>query len=157
MPLDFGFFINYTSHLGSTFIVLTKLALTSGEGRNSINSNTGLAYTGRTELQPLGSFTDGGDYYEGDVVRESKPKISIAGGYHFNDLAVRTAGQLGKDLLASRSFNVYMADFLFKYKGIALSCEYIRRDAEGSPIILGTDSKSRIIVTGDVVLCLLLK
>lgn len=146
---DFGFFVNYTAHLGKTFTVLTKLAATSGEGRNSVSSNTGLAYTGRIELLPFGQFTDGGDYYEGDLAREPKPKLSIAGGYHFNDLAVRTAGQLGKDLLATRSFNVYMADFLFKYKGIALSSEYIRRDTDGSPIVAGTDAKSRTIVTGD--------
>ncbi len=146
---DFGFFVNYTAHLGKTFTVLTKLAATSGEGRNSVSSNTGLAYTGRIELLPLGAFSDGGDYYEGDLAREPKPKISIAGGYHFNDLAVRTAGQLGKDLLATRSFNVYMADFLFKYKGIALSSEYIRRDTDGLPTVVGSDAKSRTIVTGD--------
>ncbi len=146
---DFGFFINYTAHLGKTFTVLTKLAATSGEGRNSVSSNTGLAYTGRIELLPLGQFTDGGDYYEGDLAREPKPKISIAGGYHFNDLAVRTGGQLGKDLLATRSFNVYMADFVFKYKGIALSSEYIRRDTDGLPTVIGSDAKSRTIITGD--------
>lgn len=146
---DFGFFANYKAHLGSTFLVLTKLAVTSGEGRNSVSSNTGLAYTGRVELLPLGAFTDGGDYFEGDIAREEKPKISIAGGYHFNDLAVRTAGQLGKDLLATRSFNVYMADFVFKYKGFALSSEYIRRDTEDSPLVLGSDKKYRTILTGD--------
>lgn len=146
---DFGVFANYTIHLGSTFTVLTKLAITSGEGRNSVSSNTGLAYTGRIEILPLGIFTDGGDYYEGDLAREPKPKISIAGGYQLNDLAVRTGGQLGRDLLATRSFNVYMADFLFKYKGIALSSEYIRRDTEGSPIVLGSDGKRKTIITGD--------
>lgn len=146
---DFGFFANYTAHFGETFTVLTKLAVTSGEGRNSVSSNTGLAYTGRIELLPFGVFTDGGDYYEGDLARESKPKLSIAGGYHLNDFAVRTGGQLGKDLLGARSFNVYMADLLFKYKGMALSSEYIRRDTEGSPVVVGTDGKSRIITTGD--------
>jgi phosphate-selective porin OprO/OprP len=146
---DFGFFINYTAHLGKTFTVLTKLAATSGEGRNSVSSNAGLAYTGRIELLPFGQFTDGGDYYEGDLAREPKPRISIAGGYHFNDLAVRTGGQLGKDLFATRSFNVYMADFVFKYKGIALSSEYVRRDTDGSPTVIGSDAKSRTIVTGD--------
>lgn len=146
---DFGLFLNYTAHLGNTFTVLTKLAATSGEGRNSVSSNPGLAYTGRIEILPLGTFTDGGDYYEGDLAREPKPKISIAGGYQLNDLAVRTAGQLGKDLLATRSFNVYMADILFKYKGIALSSEYIRRDTDGSPLVLGSDGKSKTIITGD--------
>lgn len=146
---DFGLFMNYTTHLGNSFVILTKLATTSGEGRNSVNSNPGLAYTGRIELLPFGTFTDGGDYYEGDLVREMKPKLSLAGGYQLNDLAVRTGGQLGKDLLATRTFNLYMADLLFKYKGIALSSEYIRRDTEGSPIIIGSDKKSRTILTGD--------
>lgn len=146
---DFGLFVNYTSRLGKNFVVLTKLAATSGEGRNSISSNPGLAYTGRIELLPLGTFTDGGDYFEGDLAREPKPKVSIAGAYHFNDLSVRTGGQLGKDLLTTRSFNVYMADFVFKYKGIAFCSEYIRRDTDGSPTLTGTDGKSRTIVTGD--------
>lgn len=146
---DFGFFVNHTAHLGHTALLLTKLAATSGEGRNSVSSNPGLAYTGRIELLPLGAFSDGGDYYEGDLMREPKPKISLAGGYQLNDLAVRSAGQLGKDLLATRSFNLYMADLLVKYKGFALSSEYIRRDTDGSPYIVGSDKKTRNIVTGD--------
>lgn len=146
---DFGLFAYHTATLGETFTILTKLAITSGEGRNSSLSNPGLAYTGRVELLPLGVFTDGGDYFEGDVAREPKPKLSIAGAYQFNDLAVRTGGQLGKDLMASRSFNVYMADMVFKYQGFALSSEYIRRDTEGSPTVTGSDARSRTIVTGD--------
>lgn len=146
---DFGFFVNYNLTLGNTFTIITKLAATSGEGRNSIKSNCGLAYTGRIELLPLGMFTNGGDYFEGDVVREPKPKISLAGGYHFNDLAVRTGGQLGNDLYATRSYHAYFADVVFKYKGIALSSEYIRRDTDGSPIITGSDGVNRYITTGD--------
>lgn len=145
---DFGFFLTHTSKLAD-MLLLFKGAITSGEGRNSALSNPGLAYTARLEFLPLGAFTDGGDYFEGDVVREATPKISIAGGYHFNDLAVRSGGQLGKDLLATRSFNVYMADFLFKYRGFSLSSEYIRRDTEGSPFVQGSDGKLRNIITGD--------
>jgi hypothetical protein len=75
--------------------------------------------------------------------------LSIAGAYHFNDLAVRSGGQLGKDLLATKSFNVYIADIVFKYKGLAISSEYIRRDTDGSPVFPGTDGKSKSILTGD--------
>lgn len=146
---DFGFFMTYTSKLGNDMLLLSKAAITSGEGRNSVQSNPGLAYTARLEFLPLGAFTDGGDYFEGDVLREPKPKLSIAGGYHFNDLAVRNGGQLGKDLLGTRSFNVYMADLTLKYRGLALSSEYIRRDTDGSPVVVGSDDKSRNIVTGD--------
>lgn len=145
---DFGFFVYHTATLGQA-VLLTRGAITSGEGRNSVLSNPGLAYTARIELQPLGAFTDGGDYFEGDLAHEPKPKLSIAGAYQFNDLAVRSGGQLGRDLLATRSFNVYMADLLFKYRGFALCSEYIRRDTEGSPVVLGSDGKTRNIITGD--------
>lgn len=145
---DFGVFSTYTIKTKSLFVALLKGAITSGEGRNSNQSNYGLAYTGRIEFLPLGTFTDGGDYFEGDVARELKPKLSIAGGYMFNDMAVRTGGQLGKDLNAQKSFNLYFADLVFKYKGFCLLSEYMRRDAN-NPYVLGTDNKTRLITTGD--------
>jgi phosphate-selective porin OprO/OprP len=145
---DFGFFANYTLHGSGKSLTILKAAVTSGEGRNSSLSNPGLAYTGRIEFLPLGAFTNGGDYLEGDVMREQKPKLSIAAGYMLNDLAVRTGGQLGKDLMGSKSFNLYMADLVFKYQGFCLSSEYIRRDAS-NPYVLGTDKKTRMIQTGD--------
>lgn len=146
---DFGIFMNYTAHAGKKLLMIPKLAISTGEGRNSLMSNPGLAYTARLEILPLGAFTEGGDYYEGDLAREQKPKVSLAGGYQFNDLAVRTGGQLGKDLFGSRSYHLYYADFLLKYKGFALSSEYMRRDTEGSPYVKGSDGKIRNIVTGD--------
>ena len=144
---DFGVFANYNFKIGSTFKTIFKTAITSGEGRNSLTSNSGLAYTGRLELLPLGEFTDGGDYFEGDLAREEKPKISFAGGYHFNDLAIRTQGELGRDLYAPKSFHVYFADFLFKYKGWAFSSEYIRRDCDNP--ITKSGSSTRFVVDGD--------
>ncbi len=145
---DFGLFANYTVH-ANQFKTIFKTAITSGEGRNSNSSNAGLAYTARVELLPLGDFTDAGDYFEGDVAREEHPKLSIAGGYHFNDLALRSGGQLGRDLYATRSFNVYLADILLKYKGMALSAEYIRRDTDGSPYTKNAAGATRFITTGD--------
>lgn len=145
---DFGLFITQTVKTPGTFLMLLKGAVTSGEGRNSNQSNYGLAYTGRIEFLPLGAFTDGGDYFEGDVVREPKPKLNIAGGYMLNDMAVRTGGQLGKDLYGQKSFNLYMADMVFKYKGFCLLSEYMRRDAD-NPYVVGTDNKTRLITTGD--------
>ena len=44
---------------------------------------------------------------------------------------------------------MYIADFLIKYRGIALSSEYIRRDTDGLPVVKGRDGKSRTILTGD--------
>lgn len=145
---DFGIFSNYTIKGNGAFVTIFKTAISTGEGRNSNLSNYGLAYTARLEFLPLGAFTEGGDYFEGDVLREEKPKLSIAGGYMLNDQAVRTGGQLGRDLLGAKSFNLYMADLLFKYKGFAFYSEYIRRDA-ANPYVLGSDGKTRFVPIGD--------
>lgn len=145
---DFGFFGVYTLKGSHGGVTLFKGAISTGEGRNSNLSNHGLAYTSRVEYLPFGNFTDGGDYFEGDLARESKPKLSLAAGYMLNDMAVRTGGQLGRDLYAQKSFNLYMADMVFKYKGFCFLSEYIRRDADG-PQVLGSDSKIRTIITGD--------
>lgn len=145
---DFGFFANYTIKSSGTWLTILKAAVTEGEGRNSNVSNYGLAYTGRVDFLPLGAFTDGGDYFEGDVAREPKPKLGFGGGYMLNDMAVRTGGQLGKDLYGQKSFNVYFADLVFKYNGFCFLSEYMRRDAE-NPYVLGTDNKMRLITTGD--------
>ncbi|MBK7669132.1 MAG: porin [Sphingobacteriaceae bacterium] len=145
---DFGVFANYNVHIGKKFKTIIKAAISSGEGRNSSTSGPGLAYTGRIELLPLGDFTDGGDYFEGDVAREEKPKFSLAGGYHLNDLAARTQGQLGRDLYENRSFTVFIADVLFKYKGFAASCEYLRRDCT-KPITKNSAGATRTVIEGD--------
>jgi phosphate-selective porin OprO and OprP len=141
---DFGFFAQY---IGS-FMNL-KGALTSGEGRNSLLSNSGLAYTGRVEFLPLGKFTGNNDYIEGDLEREQSPKISLAGTYNFNDHAVRQAGQLGNDLYAPRSLRNFEADLLMKYKGWAWYNEYMERDTDNPVTVNLTDpTKLRTVFAG---------
>lgn len=132
---DFGFF----AHLSGKLINL-RGAITSGEGRNSLVSNKGLAYTGRIELLPFGKFTGNNDYIEGDLERESTPKVSIAGSYSFNDMATRQSGQLGNDLYAPRSLKTMSADVIFKYNGWAWYNEYIRREANNPVTVNGSDN-----------------
>lgn len=69
---DFGLFVTYAKNI-KNFHFLIKTSLSSGEGRNYLKSDKGLAYTARLELLPLGKFTDKGDYFEGDLIREEKP------------------------------------------------------------------------------------
>lgn len=145
---DMGFFATYKIKTGQHFITLLKGALTSGEGRNTTASTSGLAYTGRVEFLPFGSFTDGGDYYEGDLAHETKPKLSVAGGYHLNDMALRTQGELGKDLYEARSFEAFIADMVFKYQGLALSSEYLMRRSD-NPITYNSKGEKRALVLGD--------
>jgi phosphate-selective porin OprO/OprP len=142
---DFGFFAQYT---GSHYNL--RGALTSGEGRNSVSSNSGLAYTGRVELLPLGKFTGNNDYIEGDLERETSPKLSLAATYHFNDKAVRQAGTLGNDLYDTRGLKSFEADLLFKYNGWAWYNEYMTRDTNGSPVTVNSadPTRTRFIFVG---------
>ena len=142
---DFGFFLNYS---GKGYNL--KGALTSGEGRNSVISDKGLAYTGRIELLPLGRFIGSNDNIEGDLEREKTPKLSLAGTYHFNDKAQRQAGQTGNDLFQSRSLLSLEADMLWKYNGWAWYTEYMNRSTSNPNTINPSDiTKTRSVAVGE--------
>ncbi len=143
---DFGFFGNYN---GNFFNV--HGAITSGEGRNSVLSDEGLAYTGRFELLPLGRFTGNNDHVEGDLEREKTPKVSIGTTYSYNSNAVRTAGQLGNDLydLDPHDLKNFEVDMLLKYNGWAWYNEFMTRDTNSPINPLSTDpTKTRFVYVG---------
>ncbi len=145
---DFGLQVAFKNKIGGMNYAL-KGAISSGEGRNSVSSpGGGLAYTGRFEFLPFGEFTKNGDYFEGDLEREPKPKISICAGFHHNEGAKRVAGTLGSDLYQSRNINSFIADFLLKYKGFALSAEYINRQAN-DPLTSNDQNQIRTIYVGE--------
>ncbi len=66
----------YTNNINRVYYAI-KGAVSSGEGRNFITTDEGLAYTGRVEVLPLGKFKSKGDYSMGDLAREEKPKLSV--------------------------------------------------------------------------------
>ena len=125
---DFGVFAYWTIPAGSQELRL-KGAFSSGDGRGASPGNSGMAYTGRVEWLPFGSFTNSGDYSEGDLEFESTPKLSLAAVYSYNDRAGRTGGQFGRDLYAARDINTFIADAVLKYSGWALSTEYFERSS----------------------------
>ncbi len=140
---DFGFF----AHLTSDHINL-RGAITSGEGRNSLGSNSGLAYTGRIEFLPFGRFTGENDYIEGDLEREPLPRLSLAGTFSYNDQAVREAGQIGNDLYAPRPIRNFELDALLKYNGWAWYNEYMERNAPNPITVNPDDGSLRFIFNG---------
>lgn len=143
---DFGVFVNYENYFKNFYFII-KAAITSGEGRNIITSDKGLAYTARLELLPLGEFTDRGDYFEGDLLHEQKPKLSVAGTVHYNHLARRTQGQLGTMLYAPRNLFSVHADAVLKYRGFALSSEYLYRSTD-SALTVSTEGAKRYVYVG---------
>lgn len=143
---DFGIQLYYNNHFNDFYYVL-RGAMSSGDGRNITSSDRGLAYTGRLELLPLGTFTNNGDYFEGDLAREQSPKVSFGFTYSDNENATRTGGQLGKYLFEERDMETLMADFVIKYKGWALASEYLNRDTF-DPITVNTDGEQRFVYHG---------
>lgn len=123
---DFGVQVYYNNSIQSLYYVL-RGAISSGDGRNIVSSDRGLAYTGRLELLPLGPFSNGGDYFEGDLAREPEPKVSFGLSYSSNQNAIRTGGQLGTYLYEPRDIYTGMTDFLLKYNGWSLAIEYLKR------------------------------
>ncbi len=143
---DFGLQLYYNNHVGNCYFLL-RGAVSSGEGRNIVASDRGLAYTGRLEVYPLGQFAANGDYFEGDLVREPKPRISFGLSYSANYNTLRTGGQLGKLLYYPRDIFTGMFDVLFKHRGWALAVEYLQRNSV-NPVTSDTSGNVRYVYYG---------
>ena len=143
---DFGVFGYWTIPFAAQQVQL-KAALSSGDGRGAASGNSGMAYTGRLEWLPFGKFTNNGDYSEGDLEFEPKPKVSFGATYSFNDRAMRTGGQLGKPLYAPRDMHTSIADAMVKYRGWAMLAEYFDRRCD-DPITINALDDVRLIRTG---------
>ena len=125
---DFGVKFNHQFQITNQHF-RKQVALTMGEGRNAIVSDNGLAYTSRMEWLPLGEFTSDGDYFEGDLLREPKPKLSLGGAFSYNERAIRTGGQIGQFLESPTDIRTLIIDGIFKYQGFSLYGEYFFRNA----------------------------
>lgn len=141
---DIGLMLRHKLKLGKV-LFQEMFAVAAGQGRNMvIEDDQGLSYTGRIEMLPFGAFTHGGDYFGSDLEREKEPKLSIGGGYSFNDEASRTRGELGSFVAASRDLSTAFADLMFKYRGFSVMSEYMIKMTD-SPILADT---SNFFVTG---------
>ena len=124
---DLGFQAHH--RIGETAPVWIKGAISNGDGRATENKNDGLAYTARAEWLPMGEFKDGGDYFEGDLARETTPKVTIGAVYSVNKKTTRPGGQLGTQFPAGtvRDMETWFGDFLLKYRGFSWASEYAHR------------------------------
>lgn len=144
---DFGIFGYYTQPLMEESLIMVKGAVSTGQGRNAFNNNDGFAYTGRLEFLPFGRFTNNGDYSEGDIQFEQKPKLSLAATVSRNHKAVRAGGQTGLVLYEDRNLNSLIFDGVFKYAGWAIASEYMQRGA-ANPITENAEGLTRHVYVG---------
>lgn len=125
---DFGFQVHNLNEFKDKFSYNLKGAVSTGEGRNSTEKpDDGVAFTGKIELLPLGAFTKDGTYFEGDIMREKKPKLMFSGAFQQNNHARRTQGQLGNDLYEKRTMRSVLLDAMFKYNGWAAMSSFMSR------------------------------
>ncbi|MEQ8879926.1 MAG: porin [Cyclobacteriaceae bacterium] len=120
-------------------LIKHAVTISEGNGRNLIadNPKSGREYTGRLEFLPMGAFTNKGDYFGSDLIREPIPKLSIGITGDYNSKAARSRGNLGSFLVDTTGEATYlssnlatlMIDGIFKYKGLSISSEYAHRDA----------------------------
>ncbi|MFN8325286.1 porin [Flavobacterium sp.] len=137
---DFGFQIHNMNEFRDKLSYNFKAAFTTGEGRNSTEkADDGIAATGKIELMPFGAFTKDGTYFEGDVVREKKPKLLISGAFQQNNHARRTQGQLGNDLFEKRTMKSVLLDGMFKYNGWAAMMSYMSRSTTENAVTFNPD------------------
>lgn len=144
---DMGIQGVYTNNVNKVHYAI-KGAISSGEGRNFITTDEGLAYTGRVEVLPLGKFKSKGDYSMGDLAREEKPKLSIGFTGHYNDGAIRQRGQTGRLLYDQRDLTSFFLDAIFKYNGWSFMTEYMTRSTD-DPITLNEDGDIRYVYAGN--------
>ena len=135
---DVGFFGEYYYGDYDSFALAAKASVTLGEGRNwNTSSNGGFAYTGRLELYPLGRLHGKSEYVEGDLEWEETPKLMVGLGYTFNNKAQRTQGWKGDILNGGQTRDIcsYYADMVMKYKGFALTADYLGRYTPQSALL----------------------
>jgi hypothetical protein len=132
---DFGFQVHNMNEFKSKFSYNLKGALSTGEGRNVTGkADDGVAVTGKIELMPFGAFEKDGTYFEGDIIREKKPKLMLSGAFQQNNHARRTQGQLGNDLFEKRTMRSVLLDAMFKYKGWAAMSSFMSRTTTDNAI-----------------------
>lgn len=144
---DMGFQLRHHFKVGEKFTIKEAFAVSQGEGRNVTDKNLGgYQYTSRLELLPLGEFLNKGDYTGGDLKREEKPKLAIAGTIDMHDRAVKSKSNQGSYMANDVGYfetdiTTIFADMMFKYKGFSVMGEYAIRTAEKDSVINSDGTK----------------
>lgn len=125
---DMGLQVTRSVKNWDAFAYNIKTAISQGEGRNfTSNNDLNLAYTAKVEIFPFGNFARTGEYFEGDIFRETSPKLLVSASYHYNNKAKKSQGQLGEFLIEQRDLEAFFADVMFKYKGLAFMTAFMQR------------------------------
>lgn len=135
---DIGLFVVQRIAMGRQ-VLRAHAAITQGEGRGGPTAGMGLCWTGRLEWLPFGEFSGRGEYVEGDLALEERPKLMLATAYSLDQEAGRARAQAGPYFPGGevRDVGSFYADAVLKGGGWSWQNEYARRMAGGSPTVDG--------------------
>jgi hypothetical protein len=123
---DYGIRYKGTYRLGGRHLLRPYISITTGDARASLQRNFGgFRYSVRLDYLPFDKFTQGGEFYWDDLVREQKPKFVIGIVYNYNDGASSATGTNGgrwlygdaKQKVILPTTTRWIVDYLFKYQG----------------------------------------
>lgn len=104
-----------------------RLGLFGGDGRNRVATEPGMLYVARLVVSPLGGFDDGP---ENDLARSPRPRINLGASVAYNANTRRARSTFG-DTFTLGGFDTLHAeaDALFKWRGLAVTAEWMYREA----------------------------
>jgi len=132
---DIGVQLHHHFYIGNVYI-RDIYAVSAGDGILDNRMSDGVSVTGKLEVLLFGKFANKGDYRFADLLREPKPKLSIAAYVDFNKSAYKDRGHVGIDLDSKADLLLMGFDLFFKYRGYSALLEVGQRKiTDGSPLV----------------------
>jgi hypothetical protein len=125
---DAGVMIYSDNFLHDRSPVAYRLGAFGGGGTNLVNGKKpGGLFVGRLELRPLGPIDDDS---EGDLERRKKPGLALGGAFAANLNTDRLRSTTGPTFVGGTTHYYHgAADLTFKWRGLAVQGEYLRKVA----------------------------
>lgn len=160
---EFGLFVESNFSLGQVGFA-PKIAVTSGDGRNSFGNGStdadygGFKYGGRLDIYPFGTFTGNNDKIGADLAHEQTPKIKLGVAGSYNVGVSNKIGEGHGDFILYNEtgkqrfpdYRKFFVDILAKYKGLSILGEYANTSASSLSGIYTASNGTGLLVPGQI-------
>lgn len=137
---EVGVFADGNFRVGRNSFLRPSIIITDGDGSFTKGKRYGgLKYGARVNYLPFGRFREYGEFRGADLVREISPKLSVGAAFSYNDgTSDRRGGRTSGSIMyldadenpSLPGYSKFVADFLFKYRGLSVLGEYVKTWAD---------------------------